>query len=329
MTDFLLNKGYKVHGLERKKTVSNLNRLYSKVSKNHNFKNLKIHYGDLSDQSSIIEIIFRVKPSEIYNLGAQSDVATSFLEPVYTSDVNALGTLRILEAIRILKLNHKVRVYQASTSELFGENTKIPQNENTFFQPVSPYAISKLYSYWIIKNYRKSYNFFAVNGILFNHESPLRGEKFVTKKIVSSLIKIKLGKQKKLYLGNLYSKRDWGHAEDYVIMMWKMLQYNKPEDFVISTGKQFTIKEFVNKVSKKLNMKIVWKNKGLKETGFWLKASKNYEIIKISKKLFRPSEVNNLLGDSTKAKKLLKWQPKKNIEMLIDDMINFEIENNQ
>ena len=326
LCEFLLKKNYKVYGIDRKKTVSNSKRLFDKIASN---KNVKILNGDLCDQASIIEIISKTKPSEIYNLAAQSDVAFSFKQPVYTGDVNALGTLRLLESIRILNLEKKIKFYQANTSELYGKVLETPQNEKTIFNPASPYAISKLFSYWTVKNYRESFKIFAVNGILFNHESPLRGNQFVTKKIIKSLVKIKNNSNEILYLGNIYSKRDWGHAEDYVEMMWKMLQLKKPDDFVISTGKQYSVKEFVNKVCKILNINIVWKFKGLKEHAVWKKGNKNKIIIKISKEYFRPSDVDNLLGDSTKARKKLKWSPKRNIDYLIKDMITSEINANK
>ena len=323
LSRFLLKKNYKVHGVIRRSSSFNTQRIddiYQDYFKKN--KNFFLHYGDLSDSSSIKQIINKAKPSEIYNLGAQSHVKVSFEVPEYTADVNALGTLRILECIKDNHKIKKIRFYQASTSEMFGNINKKKQNENTPFYPRSPYGASKLYSYWITRNYREAYGLFAVNGILFNHESPLRGETFVTKKIVKALCRIKNSKQKCLILGNLYSKRDWGHAVDYVDAMWRMLQTKKPEDYVIATGKNYTIKYFVNLVCKKLNIKISWSGKGLKECAYDLEGKK---IIRINKKYFRPTEVDYLLGDFSKAKKKLKWMPKKNIEQLITDMIDYEM----
>jgi GDPmannose 4,6-dehydratase len=261
-----------------------------------------------------------IKPDEIYNLGAQSHVKVSFDVPEYTANVDALGTLRILDSIKILKLQKKIKFYQAGTAEMFGSSLT-PQNEKTQFKPSSPYAVAKLYAHWITKNYRDAYGIFASNGILFNHESPLRGETFVTKKIVKGLCNILNGKQTKIFLGNLYSKRDWGHAEDYVEAMWKILQHKKPDDFVIATGKQMTVKEFINKTAKYLGLKLVWKGEGFNEIGL-LNGKKS---IFIDKRYFRPIEVDSLQGNSRYAQKLLKWKPKKNIDDLIIDMINYEI----
>jgi GDPmannose 4,6-dehydratase len=326
LSRFLLKKKYKVHGVIRRSSSFNTQRIddiYQDYFKKN--KNFFLHYGDLADSSSIKQIIYKTKPSEIYNLGAQSHVKVSFEVPEYTADVNALGTLRILEALKGDKKLNKIKFYQASTSEMFGNINKRKKNENTAFYPRSPYGASKLYSYWITRNYREAYNLFAVNGILFNHESPLRGETFVTKKIVKALCRIKNLKQKYLILGNLYSKRDWGHAEDYVDAMWRMLQVKKPEDYVIATGKTYTIKHFVNLVCEKLKIKIKWHGKGLQECAF---NDLGKKIIKIDKKYFRPTEVDYLLGDYSKAKKNLKWFPKKNINQLIDDMIDYEMKKN-
>ena len=284
--------------------------------------NFFLHYGDLTDSISIFGIINKVKPIEIYNLAAQSHVAVSFDMPEYTTNVDASGTLRILESIT--KINKKIKFYQAGSSEMFGKVVETPQNEKTPFYPRSPYGVSKVYSHWITINYREAYNLFASNGILFNHESPLRGETFVTKKVVKALCNIKLKKQKKLFVGNLKAKRDWGHAEDYVEAMWKMLQYKKPDDFVICTGREFSIKEFINLVSKALEMKITWKGKGIKEKAY---DKNNNCIIECSKKYFRPTEVDILKGDASKAKRLLKWKPKHNIHTLINDMISYELKN--
>ncbi len=321
LSKFLLRKGYLVHGIKRRSSSFNTSRLddiyKDPISSKTNFK---LHFGDMTDAQSVNNLIEKIKPDEIYNLAAQSHVAVSFEIPEYTSNADAQGTLRILEAIKNSK--KKIKFYQAGTSELFGKVKEVPQTENTPFYPRSPYGVAKLYAYWITVNYRESYNIFACNGILFNHESPLRGETFVTKKIVRALCKIKYKKQKKLFLGNLYSKRDWGHAEDYVIAMWKMLQLNKPQDFVICTGKQYSIKEFINLTSKYLEYPITWKGKGFNEKAY---NSKNQCIIEINKKYFRPSEVDSLVGSFKKAKKILKWKPKHNINSLIKDMIDYEI----
>ena len=323
LTELLLKKKYVVHGVKKRKSSLNLstnNHIYHDRFKKN--RNLVIHYGDISDSDSVSTIIKKVKPDEIYNLAAQSHVAFSFEVAKYTTNANALGALSILESIKLNNLIKKTKYYQAGSAEMFGRVQESPQNENTPFYPLSPYAVSKLYAYWITKNYRETYGIFGVNGILFNHESPRRGATFVTKKIISGLCKIKKKKQKKLYLGNLYSKRDWGHAEDYVKVMWKMLQYKKPDDFVICTGKQYSIKEFINMVAKALKMKLNWRGKGLNEKAF---DENNKCIIECKKKYFRPAEVDTLRGDASKAKKLLKWKPKHNIQSLIKDMISYEL----
>jgi GDPmannose 4,6-dehydratase len=276
-----------------------------------------MHYGDLVDSLSVLKIIQKTKPSEIYNLGAQSHVAVSFQVPEYTANVDAIGTLRILDAIMTLELSPKVKFYQAGTSEMFGA-AKPPQNEKTNFYPRSPYGAAKLYAHWITVNYREAYNIYACNGILFNHESPIRGETFVTKKIVTALCQIAQTGSGHLYLGNLYAKRDWGHAKDYVVAMWKMLQQKKPKDYVISSGKQYTVKYFINLVSKELGIKILWKGKGMSEKGYL----NNKAIISIDKKYFRPTEVDSLLGDSRKARKELKWKPYYNIYSLVKEMVS-------
>ncbi len=321
LSKFLLKKKYVVHGVKRRNSTINTYRIddiYKEpFSKKQNFI---LHYGDISDSLSIFKIINKIKPDEIYNLAAQSHVAVSFKLPEYTTNVDALGTLRILDAI--VQSKKKIKFYQAGSSEMFGKVVETPQTEKTPFYPRSPYGVAKVYSHWITINYRESYNIFACNGILFNHESPLRGETFVTKKIVQALCKIKIGKQKKLILGNLYAKRDWGHAEDYVEAMWKILQNNKPEDFVICTGKQYSIKEFINLVSKELKLKINWKGKGLNEKGYDLQ---NNCIIECNKKYLRPAEVDTLKGDFSKARKILKWRPKHNIKSLVKDMISYEL----
>jgi GDPmannose 4,6-dehydratase len=283
-------------------------------------RNFFLHYGDITDSSSVSQIISNIKPDEIYNLAAQSHVAVSFEVPEYTANADALGALRILEAIKFHRLEKKTKFYQAGTSEMYGKVQSIPQTD---FYPLSPYGVAKLYAHWITKNYREAYNIYGSNGILFNHESPRRGETFVTKKIVNALCKIKLGSQKKLYLGNLNAKRDWGHAKDYVEAMWKILQQKKPDDFVIATGKQYSVRQFVDLVSKKLGFKIIWKGKGSKEKGIDSISKKT--IVECNKKYFRPLDVNTLLGDAKKARKKLNWKPKININQLVDDMISQEM----
>ena len=320
LSKLLLKKGYIVHGVKRRSSSLNSSRvddIYSDplIKKNKFY----LHYGDITDSISVYNLISGIRPSEIYNLAAQSHVAVSFEIPEYTTNADSLGTLRILEAIK--KVDKKIKFYQAGSSEMFGKVVETPQTEKTPFYPRSPYGAAKVYSHWITINYRESYNLFACNGILFNHESPLRGETFVTKKIVKALCKIKLERQKKLILGNLYSKRDWGHAEDYVEAMWKILQFKRPEDFVICTGKQYSIKDFITYVSKDLNMKIKWKGNGINEKAF---DSKGNCIIECNKKYFRPAEVDTLKGDYSKARRLLKWRPKHDIKSLIKDMISYE-----
>ena len=281
-----------------------------------------LHYGDITDSTSVSKIIELIRPNEIYNLAAQSHVAVSFEVPEYTANADALGALRILEAIKFHKLEKKTKFYQAGTSEMYGKVQETPQSEKTNFYPLSPYGVAKLYAHWITKNYREAYNIFGSNGILFNHESPRRGETFVTKKIVSALVKIKW-ENKKTFLGNLDSRRDWGHAKDYVEAMWKILQQKKPDDFVIATGKQFSIRQFVNLVSKKLNMDIHWKGRGINEVGYDKMSKK--KIIFVDKNYIRPLDVNTLLGNAKKARKTLSWKPKIQINQLIDEMISEEI----
>ncbi len=321
LAKLLLKKGYKVHGVKRRSSSLNTYRIddiYKEpFAKKNNFV---LHYGDVTDSLSVFNIIKKIKPNEIYNLAAQSHVAVSFEIPEYTTNADALGTLRILESI--VKLNRKIKFYQAGSSEMFGKVYETPQTEKTPFYPRSPYGVAKLYSHWITVNYRESYKIFAANGILFNHESPLRGETFVTKKVVRALCNIKHNKQKKLFIGNLYAKRDWGHAKDYVKAMWKILQHKQPDDFVICTGKQYTIKQFINMVAKELGMEIKWKGKGIKEKAF---NEKNISIIECKTKYLRPAEVDTLKGSFSKAKKLLKWKPKHTIKSLIKDMINYEL----
>jgi len=321
LSRFLLKKKYIVHGVKRRSSSLNTARLDDLYKDPISTKtNFKLHYGDMTDSQSVVNLVQKTKPNEIYNLAAQSHVAVSFEIPEYTSNADALGTLRILEAI--VNSKRKIKFYQAGTSELFGKVQQTPQTEKTPFYPRSPYGVAKLYSHWMTINYREAYNVFACNGILFNHESPLRGETFVTKKIVGALCRIKSKKQKKLYLGNIYSKRDWGHAEDYVEAMWKMLQIKKPQDFVICTGKQYSIKDFINLTSKQLNYPIKWKGKGTNEKGY---NSDNKCIIQIHKKYFRPAEVESLVGSYKKANKILKWKPRHNIKTLIKDMIDYEL----
>ena len=322
LAELLLKKNYIVNGVKRRSSSMNTSRVDHIYQDPHekNYK-FRLHYGDITDSSSVSSIIKKTKPDEIYNLAAQSHVAVSFEVPEYTANADALGALRILEAIKFHNLEKKTKFYQAGTSEMFGKVQSIPQNENTSFYPLSPYGVAKLYAHWITKNYREAYKIFSCNGILFNHESPRRGETFVTKKIVSALCKIKEGKQKKLFLGNLNAKRDWGHAEDYCLAMWKILQQKKPDDYVIATGIQYSIKQFVNLTTNKLKMKIKWKGKGINEKAF---DENNYPIIECDKNYFRPLDVNTLLGDSKKARKKLKWKPTKNIHILIDEMIKSE-----
>jgi GDPmannose 4,6-dehydratase len=315
----LLSKKYKVHGVKRRSSSLNTERLDDIYIDPHDKTNFYLHYGDIADSSSIFKIISEIMPDEIYNLAAQSQVRVSFDIPEYTADIVALGTLRILEAIKTLNLKKKIKYYQAGSSEMFG-GAKPPQNENTKFYPKSPYAVSKVFAHWITVNYREAYKIFACNGILFNHESPLRGETFVTKKIVNGMCRIKEGIQKQLFLGNLYSKRDWGHSKDYVKAMWAMMQKKQPKDYVISTGIQYTIKQFINLTAKDLKMKILWKGSGLKEIGVW----KNKTIISIDKNYFRPTEVESLLGNSKLARRELKWKPKYNISSLVKEMVNEE-----
>ena len=323
LAEFLLNKGYIVHGIKRRTSLINTDRidhLYEDIQLEN--RKFILHHGDLTDATSLIRIIQEVEPDEIYNLAAQSHVAVSFEEPEYTANSDALGTLRILEAIRILKISNKVKFYQASTSELYGVTKESPQNEETPFYPRSPYGVAKLYAYWITKNYREAYGIFACNGILFNHESPVRGETFVTRKITKALARIKLGLQKELYLGNLNSLRDWGHAKDYVEAQWLMLQQEKPDDYVIATGKQYSVRDFINLSCKFLDLKIAWKGNGLNEIGL-IEAK---DVIKIDPRYFRPTEVETLLGDPSKAKSKLNWSPKISFEQLVKEMVENDYE---
>tara|TARA_B100000161_G_scaffold263497_1_gene234981 strand:- start:155 stop:1201 length:1047 start_codon:yes stop_codon:yes gene_type:complete len=323
LSELLLNKGYYVHGVKRRSSSFNTGRIdhiyQDPFEKKRNFF---LHYGDVTDAISVSSLIKRIKPSEIYNLAAQSHVSVSFEVPEYTANADAIGALRILEAIKFHGFEKKTKFYQAGTSEMFGKVREIPQNEKTPFYPRSPYGVAKVYAHWITVNYREAYNIFACNGILFNHESPVRGETFVTRKIVIGLCKIKLKKQKTLFLGNLYAKRDWGHARDYVEAMWKMLQKKTPSDYVISTGKQYTVKQFINFVLKELNIKHTWKGKGINEK--CIDQDDNC-IVACDKEYFRPLEVDTLLGDSKKARKELNWKPKTSLKDLVTEMVNFDL----
>ena len=325
LAEILLKKNYIVHGVKRRSSSINtlrVDHIYQDPhDKNYRFR---LHYGDITDSLSVSNVIKQTKPDEIYNLAAQSHVAVSFEVPEYTANADALGALRILEAIKFHKLEKKTKFYQAGTSEMYGKVQTIPQNEKTNFYPLSPYGVAKLYAHWITKNYREAYNIFACNGILFNHESPRRGETFVTKKIISALCKIKEKKQKKLFLGNLNSKRDWGHARDYCEAMWKILQQKSPDDYVIATGVQYSIKQFINLTVKKLGIKIKWRGKGLKEKAY---DENNNPIIECDKNYVRPLDVNTLLGDAKKARQKLKWKPTEDINTLIDEMIEAEYKN--
>ena len=325
LAELLLKKGYEVHGIKRRSSSLNTDRIdHLYQDPHHPNQRLKLHYGDLTDAMNLTKIIEECQPDEIYNLGAMSHVQVSFETPEYTANADGIGSLRVLEAVRLLGLTKKTKIYQASTSELYGLVQEVPQSETTPFYPRSPYAVAKLYAYWIIVNYREAYNMFACNGILFNHESPVRGETFVTKKIIMALCRIKLNKQKKLFLGNLDSKRDWGHAKDYVEAMWKMLQNKTPKDYVISTGKQYSVRNFVNLSLKELNIKYHWKGKGINEKCY---DDKGNSIIECDREYFRPLEVDTLLGDSRKARKELNWKPKHNITSLVKEMISVELNN--
>jgi GDPmannose 4,6-dehydratase len=330
LAEFLLNKGYTVHGIKRRTSLFNTDRIDHLYRDRHD-KDVQffLHHGDLTDSSSLTRIIQQTQPDEIYNLAAQSHVAVSFEEPEYTANSDALGALRVLEAIRILGLEKKTRFYQASTSELYGLVQETPQKETTPFYPRSPYAVAKLYAYWITVNYREAYGIYACNGILFNHESPIRGETFVTRKITRALARIKLGLQDCLYLGNLDAKRDWGHAKDYVEMQWLMLQQNQPEDFVIATGVQYSVRDFVNAAAKELGMEIRWEGKGVEEKGCVVSSMPAADggvaikpIVQVDPRYFRPTEVETLLGDATKAKQKLGWSPKTTFNELVAEMVH-------
>ena len=313
LAELLLEKGYEVHGIVRRASLINTDRI------DHIYEDLRLHYGDLTDALSIINLIKDIEPDEIYNLGAQSHVKVSFEIPEYTAQVDGLGTLRILEAVRFLGMELKTRIYQASTSELYGLVQATPQTETTPFHPRSPYGVAKLYGYWIVKNYRESYGIHASSGILFNHESPRRGETFVTRKITRGLSRISVGEQRHLYLGNLNAKRDWGHAKDFVEAMWLMLQQDEPDDYVIATGEQYSVKDFVDKAAPFFGFNIEWMGEGLDEVGYdW---STKRQVISVDKKYFRPAEVESLLGDPSKAKQKLGWEPKISFDELIEDMV--------
>jgi len=324
LAELLMEKGYEVHGVKRRTSLFNSDRIDHLYQDPHE-KNVRfiLHHGDMTDSSSLIRIIQQVQPDEIYNLAAQSHVAVSFEEPEYTANSDALGTLRTLEAIRILGLEKKTRFYQASTSELYGKVQEVPQSETTPFYPRSPYAVAKIYAYWITVNYRESYGIYACNGILFNHESPNRGETFVTRKITRALARIKLGLQDCLYLGNMNAKRDWGHAKDYVRMQWMMLQQVEPEDFVIATGVQYSVRDFVNIAAKEVGIEITWQGEGMNETG---SDQKGNVIVRVDPRYFRPAEVETLLGDPSKAKEKLGWTPKISFEELVAEMMREDLQ---
>ena len=312
LAELLLEKGYEVHGIVRRASLINTHRI------DHLYQNIKLHYGDLTDSTNIVRVIQTVQPDEIYNLGAQSHVKVSFEIPEYTGQVDALGTLRVLEAVRLLGMEKRVRIYQASTSELYGLVQETPQRETTPFYPRSPYGVAKIYGYWITKNYREAYGMYACTGILFNHESPRRGETFVTRKITRALKAISEGKQEVLTLGNLNAKRDWGHARDFVEAMWLMLQQDKPDDYVIATGVQYSVREFVEQAAPYFGMNIVWQGEGLNEVG--IDSNTGLVRVIIDPKYFRPAEVETLLGDASKAKKELGWEPKTSFKQLVEDM---------
>ena len=315
LAELLLEKGYEVHGIIRRSSLINTHRI------DHIYQQLHLHYGDLTDSTNIIKVIQKVKPDEIYNLGAQSHVKVSFELPEYTAQTDALGTLRVLEAVRILGMDHKVRIYQASTSELYGLVQEVPQRETTPFYPRSPYGVAKLYGFWIIKNYRESYGLHASSGILFNHESPRRGETFVTRKITIGLSRISSGQQDVLSLGNLDSRRDWGHAKDYARAMWLMLQQDEPDDYVIATGKQYSVREFVEEAAPYFGFDIEWVGSGIDEIG--IDRNTKRTIISVNKRYFRPAEVDSLLGNATKAKEVLGWEPKISFKQLVEEMCTY------
>jgi GDPmannose 4,6-dehydratase len=324
LAEFLLNKGYIVHGVKRRSSMFNTDRIDHLYKDTHENKvNFFLHYGDLTDSTNLIRIIQEVQPDEIYNLAAQSHVKVSFETPEYTANADALGSLRILEAIRILRLEKKTRFYQASTSEMYGHVQEIPQKETTPFYPRSPYGVAKVYSFWITKNYREAYDIFACNGILFNHESPVRGETFVTRKITRAVSKIHLGLQEKMYLGNVDAERDWGHAKDYVEGMWLMLQQKTADDYVLATGKKVSVKRFVEMAFAEVGISLEWKGKGVEEKAYNKANSKI--LVEIDPRYFRPTEVDLLIGDASKAKKILGWTPKHSLEQLVKEMVASDI----
>ena len=336
LAEFLIEKGYEVHGIKRRSSLFNTGRIDHLFKDPHETdQNLILHHGDMTDSSSLIAIMAKVKPDEIYNLAAQSHVAVSFEEPEYTANSDAFGVLRMLEAIRILELENKVKFYQSSTSELYGLVHETPQSEKTPFHPRSPYGVAKMYGHWITKNYREAYGIFASNGILFNHESPRRGETFVTRKITRGFAKIIGGSKLPIYLGNLSAKRDWGHAKDYVEAQWLILQHSNPDDFVIATGIQYSVRDFVNSVARYIGMSIEWTGEGIDEVGIVCNINGKSEslsewigkpIVKVDERYFRPAEVETLLGDSSKAKKILGWEPKISFDQLVAEMVDSDIE---
>ncbi|MDA9820006.1 GDP-mannose 4,6-dehydratase [Salibacteraceae bacterium] len=324
LTEFLLKKGYTVHGVKRRSSMFNTDRIDHLYQDQHE-KDVKLflHYGDLTDSTNLIRIIQETQPDEIYNLAAQSHVMVSFETPEYTANSDALGTLRILEAMRILKMDKTVKFYQASTSELYGKVQEIPQTETTPFYPRSPYGVAKLYGFWIVKNYREAYGIYACNGILFNHESPIRGETFVTRKITRAVARIHLGLQKKLFIGNLHSKRDWGHAKDYIEGMWLMLQQDKPDDYVLATGETHSVKEFIEKAFSQIEVELKWEGEGVNEKG--IRTDTSEVVVEVDAKYFRPTEVELLVGDYSKAKKELGWEPTYKFEELVKEMVREDV----
>ena len=324
LAEFLLSKGYEVHGIKRRSSSFNTSRLDNLYQDPHS-KDVKfhLHYGDMTDATNLIGLMQKINPDEVYNLAAQSHVQVSFETPEYTANADGIGALRLLEAIRLLNMTKTVKFYQASTSELYGNSNIIPQDENTPFSPRSPYAAAKLYAYWITVNYRLAYNIFACNGILFNHESPIRGETFVTRKITRGVAAIKLGLQEKLYMGNLDAKRDWGHAKDYVEGMWLMLQQNQPDDYVLATGEAHTVRDFIENAFLEIGESIIWKGKGEEEIG--LSKNTNKILIEVDKRYFRPTEVNYLLGDATKAKSILGWEASVKFSELVKEMVKEDL----
>jgi len=324
LAEFLLAKGYIVHGIKRRASLFNTDRIDHLYQDPHIAdRRFILHYGDMTDATNLIRVVQQVRPDEVYNLAAQSHVQVSFETPEYTADADALGTLRLLEAIRILGLQEKTKFYQASTSELYGKVVETPQKETTPFYPRSPYAVAKLYAYWVTVNYREAYGMYACNGILFNHESPLRGETFISRKITRALTRIKLGLQDTLYLGNLDAKRDWGHARDYVEMQWLMLQQDEPDDYVIATGVQYTVRQFVEMAAKELGMTILWQGEGIEQQGIDLRTGRS--VVQVDPRYFRPTEVDTLLGDPTKAREKLGWVPKIRFERLVAEMVREDL----